>query len=178
MTQFVVAVVTAMVTVGVVLPAPALLDTTPFASTPEIVKLYVLLGVTPFGVEVLFVVLPHAGISRSEPLSTKRPSSHHALRVCFPPAAAPTPTRASIGKGSQNAHICAWRLGRANSDPVVVTTGPKLVIVSDEVATCPSGLTGTGFGSNLQIGGTVTRGVMELHESVLPCVGGVVTGVE
>lgn len=39
MTQFVVGVVTVRLTVGFVLPVPELLDTLPFASTPEMVKL-------------------------------------------------------------------------------------------------------------------------------------------
>ena len=49
--QFVVAVVTVRLTVGLVLPEPALLETLPAPSTPEMVNVYVLLGVTPFGVD-------------------------------------------------------------------------------------------------------------------------------
>ena len=45
---------------------------------------------------------------------------------------------------------------------------PKLMIVSDTGGTCPSGFTATVAGLNLQIGGIVTRGEMELHESVMP----------
>jgi hypothetical protein len=55
-------------------------------------------------------------------------------------------------------------------------TGPKVMIVSREVFS-PSAVIGTGFGLNEQTGGKFTRGVMELHESVIPGVAGVVTGV-
>ena len=89
--------------VGFVLPEPALLDTLPLGSTPEIVNEYVLLGVTPFGLYFGGEVLPHAGIRRSVLLSTNSPNSPHAFRDRFPPAAAPTPTSASMGKCSQSA---------------------------------------------------------------------------
>jgi hypothetical protein len=89
--------------VGFVLPEPALLEMLPALSTPEIVNEYELLGVTPFGVYFCGEVLPHAGISKSVPLSTKRPTSPQAFLDRFPPAAAPRPTSASIGKGSHSA---------------------------------------------------------------------------
>jgi hypothetical protein len=93
------------VTVGLVLPEPVLLETTPLSSTPEMVKVYVPFGVTPFGVAVVVaVLLPHAGIRINVPLNTKRANSHQAFRARFPPAAAPSPTSASMGKGSHIAY--------------------------------------------------------------------------
>lgn len=93
--------VTVRVTAGLVLPVPALLETTPTLSTPEMVKEYVPFGVTPFGVAVeVAVLLPHAGIRINVPLKTKRANSPQAFRARFRPATAPTPTSASMGKGS------------------------------------------------------------------------------
>lgn len=127
------------------------------------------------GVEVEVVALLHAGISRSVPLSTNRASSPHAFRDRFPPAAAPRPARASIGNGSQSAQKCAEKLRGGITDPVV-TTGPEVLMVSCEVLG-PSAVTVTVLGLNEQIGGMVTKGVIELHDSVTPGVGGLVTGV-
>ena len=80
----------------------ALLETTPLASTPTTVNVYVLLGVTPLGLVFWAVVLPQAGIRKSAALITKSASSPHAFPERFPPIAAPRPTSASIGKGSQS----------------------------------------------------------------------------
>jgi hypothetical protein len=68
------------------------------------VRVYVLFGVrAPFTTVAVVVVLPQAGIRRRSPLITNRLSTPHAFLVLFPPAAAPKPTKASIGKGSQSA---------------------------------------------------------------------------
>jgi hypothetical protein len=93
-------VVTASVTAVFVLVEVALLETTPFSSTPDTVKVYVPFGVTPFGVAVAVPVLLQAGSRINVPLITKRASSPQAFRDRFPPAAAPRPTSASMGKGS------------------------------------------------------------------------------
>jgi len=58
--------------------------------------------VIPFGVLVVFVVLPHAGVSRNDALITKIASSPQAFRARFPPVAAPIPTNPSSGTGSHN----------------------------------------------------------------------------
>jgi hypothetical protein len=63
------------VTVGPpVVVVPVLLEITPLLSTPATVKVYVPLGVTPLGVVIEELVLPHAGISKSAPQITKRAS--------------------------------------------------------------------------------------------------------
>ena len=92
--------VTARLTVGPVFVELTLLETTPFESTPTMVNVYEFAGVIPFGVEVRFVVLPHAGISRTDALTTKIASKPEAFRARFPPVAAPTPTSPSSGIGS------------------------------------------------------------------------------
>src|SRR6266568_4601040 len=103
MTQFF-GVLTVRLMVGlVVVVEPVLLEITPLASTPVTVKVYVLLGVTPFGVVVEVVVLPQAGVNASAPLITKSASRPHAFLARFPPAAAPNPASASMGRGSHSA---------------------------------------------------------------------------
>ncbi len=160
MTQFA-GEVTVRLTVGLVLVVPVLLEITPFVSTPVTVKVYVLLGVTPFGVVVeVVLLLPQAGIRKSAPLITKSASSPHAFRDFFPPATAPKPTSASRGNGIHTAQ----KLRGCATAPVVV--GPDVLMVRVEVATAP--FTTTGFLSNEHTGGIVTKGVIVLHDSVTP----------
>jgi len=49
------------------------------------------------------VVLLQAGNIRNEALTTNKASSPHAVRERFPPAAAPTATNPSKGRGSHSA---------------------------------------------------------------------------
>jgi len=102
MTQFA-GVVTVKLTVGFAVVELVLLEMTPSLSTPVTVKVYVLLGVTPFGVVVPVLVLPHAGIRNNAPLITNKASRPHAFLDRFPPTAAPRPASASMGKGIQKA---------------------------------------------------------------------------
>ena len=116
-----------MLTVGAPLVEPALLETTPVASTPVIEKVYVLFGVISLEgmVFVVVVVFPQAGVSRSEPLNTNRPSSPHIFLDRFPPVAAPSPSSASIGTGNHSAlniRPCAIarEVGRTVFGPMVL----------------------------------------------------------
>ena len=80
-----------------------LLDTTPFESTPTMVKVYEFAGVTPFGVVVeVLALFPHAGTSSIAPLTTIIASRPSAFLDLFPPAAAPNPTSPRIGSEIQN----------------------------------------------------------------------------
>ncbi len=127
----------------------------------------------PFGVLVVVVPeLPHAGIRNSAPLMTKRASRAQAFLDRFPPMAAPKPASANIGKGIHRA-----KNARGGAVELVIT-GPKVLIVIFELAdpvpftgnvVCPAGY------ENVQMGGTVTRGVMVLQESVIPGLPGGVT---
>jgi len=87
--------VTVKETEGPALVEVVLLDTTPFESTPIIVKEYVLGGVTPFGVVVEVVLVAHPGTRIRAPLSTSRVQSIHAFLARFPgtPATAMNPNR-------------------------------------------------------------------------------------
>ena len=81
-----------------------LLDTTPFESTPIIVKEYVLAGVIPFGVVVVVVLVAQPGTRISAALSTSRVESVHALLARLPPtpATATTPNSGNVSHKPYN----------------------------------------------------------------------------
>ena len=119
-------------TVAAPLVAVELLETTPFESTPIIVKLYVFAGVVPLGavvdeVHAFVVVLPQPGSIRIAPLRTNRATNPQIFRFLFSPVVAPRPTNPKIGIDSQNAKND--RLYTAAHD-----IGPKVLIVSVEDA--------------------------------------------
>lgn len=93
--------VTVRLTVGTELVVLELLEITPLPSTPMMVNVYVFAGVTPFGVLVEVLLLPHAGNRRSVPLRTKRASSPKAFVDRLPPAAL-NPIRARAGTGNSH----------------------------------------------------------------------------
>jgi hypothetical protein len=98
---YLVGVVTVSVSVGFELVAEVLLlETSPSASTPITVNVYVLLGVIPFGVVVEVPVLPHAGIRNSAPVITRIITSIETFRDRFSLTAAPRPTVPSMDKES------------------------------------------------------------------------------
>ena len=100
-----------------VVPVPVLLETFPAVSTPTKVKVYVLFGVTPFGVEVgVLVLLPQPGSNRSDPPRTSRASKPHAFLDRFPPATAPTPASDNRGRGNHRA-----------KKPLVGTNEPAMI---------------------------------------------------
>ncbi len=110
---------------------PVLLEMTPLASTPVMVKVYALLGVIPLGVVVVLLLLPQAGVRKSAPLMTNRATNPQALRDFLPPTAAPIPAKANMGMVS---HRAGNSRGCARA-PVV--TGPKVLIVTVEVTGTP-----------------------------------------
>ena len=93
-------VLTVRLTVGFTLVVdPVLLETTQLLSTPMSVKVYELLGVTPFGVVTEVPLLPHAGMRKIAPQITNRAITPQYFLDRFPPAAAPNPASASSGSG-------------------------------------------------------------------------------
>ena len=154
--------VTVRLTVGPVVVVLVLLETTPLESTPAITNVYVLAGVTPFGVVEEVVLFPHPGIRMKVPQSTNSASTPHALLERFPLAAAPRPTTPSSGNENQSPKtlrdLCA---------PVV--TGPNVLMVSVELMdvvpfTCRS----RPLGVNEHTGAIVTKGLIDAHASVIP----------
>jgi hypothetical protein len=119
-------VVTVKLTLGPVLVVVevVLLETTPLESTPAMVNVYVLAGVTPLGVVVEFgLVFPQPGVRTNVPHNTNNAITIHAPRMRFPPAAVPKATRPSRGSESQSPNPNPVLLLRA---PVVI--GPKVVM--------------------------------------------------
>src|SRR5580765_1066819 len=119
--------VTVRLTVGPLVVVLVLLETTPLESTPTIVNVYVLAGVTPFGVVVDVVLVAHPRISRKAPQITKSASTPHALFERFPPAAAPMPAIPSSGNENQRPKAL-----RELWAPVVI--GPNVPMVSVALA--------------------------------------------
>ncbi len=155
--------VTERLTLGLVPFEVVLLEMFPSISTPTMVNVYVLAGVTPLGVVVDVLLLPHAGISTSAPLTMKSASNPQAFLVRFPPTAAPRPARANMGSGIHK----ALKVRGVAAAPVV--TGPAVLMVIVDVAGAPS--TGTGCGLKEQTGGNVTSGLIEAHDNVIPSPG-------
>ena len=122
--------VTVKLTVGPVVVVLVLLETTPFESTPTIVNVYVLAGVTPFGVVVDGLLLPHPGMRMKAPQSTKSARMPHALLPGFPLIAAPKPTSPKSGKENQRPMTL-----RELWAPVVI--GPNVLMVSVALAGVP-----------------------------------------
>ena len=121
---------TVKLTVGPVVVVLALLETTPLESTPTIVNVYVLAGVTPFGVVVDVVLFAHPGIRVKAPQSTKSASMPHALLPRFPLTAVPKPTSPISGKENQKPMtLREWA-------PVGI--GPNVLMVSVALSGVPS----------------------------------------
>jgi hypothetical protein len=121
--------VTVKLTVGPVVVVLVLLETTPFESTPTMVNVYELAGVTPFGVVVDVPLFAHPGTRMKAPESTKSASMPHALLARFPLTAAPKPTSPSNGKENQKPMtLREWA-------PVVI--GPNVLMVSVALAGVP-----------------------------------------
>jgi hypothetical protein len=89
--------VTVRLTEGPLLEELVLLEATPSESTPTIVNVYVLAGVTPFGVVVDVLLFPHPGTRMKAPQSTNNASTPQAFLEPLPLAAAPMPTSPSSG---------------------------------------------------------------------------------
>jgi hypothetical protein len=100
-------VVTVKLTLGPVLVVVevVLLETTPLESTPAMVNVYVLAGVTPLGVVVEFgLVFPQPGVRTNVPHNTNNAITVHAPRTRFP---LPKATKPSRGKESQSPNLNA-----------------------------------------------------------------------
>jgi len=157
--------VTVSETVGPALVlVPVLLETTPFASTPMIVKEYVFAGVIPFGVVVEVVLVPHPGTRTRTPVRTRIVRNPQVFLGpgLLPLAIAMNPSNGNASHNPYNTRECG-------TAPVV--TGPNVLIVSVELMGVPFTCRPVPCGENEHTGAIVTSGLIVAHASVIPPLG-------